>query len=73
MKGARRQDQGQEIYVPGELEHIRRLRHLAHGVELGTAVYGELEETALRLGVHFHITKQEIQEEAGAHAGRTAI
>ncbi|MDF2935507.1 MAG: putative oxidoreductase YjmC [Paenibacillaceae bacterium] len=72
IKGARRQTPVQEIYVPGELEHIRRARHLAHGVELGLAVYGELEETALRLGVAFDITKN-TREETEAHAGRTAL
>lgn len=72
IKGARRLKPEQEIYVPGELEHSRRAKHLAQGVELGEAVYGELEETALRLGVAFDITKN-TREETEAHAGRTAI
>lgn len=73
VKTARRSDKDQEIYVPGEPEHLRRLRHLSHGIELGSAVYGELQETALRLGVPFQISKQDNQEEEEAHAGRTAI
>ncbi|MDR2601705.1 MAG: Ldh family oxidoreductase [Spirochaetaceae bacterium] len=47
-----------EIYLPGELEFIRRERHERHGLPVKRSVFEELRETAEAAGVRFDLNEQ---------------
>jgi LDH2 family malate/lactate/ureidoglycolate dehydrogenase len=47
-----------EIYLPGELEFIRREQRERHGLPVKRSVFEELRETAEAAGVRFDLNEQ---------------
>jgi LDH2 family malate/lactate/ureidoglycolate dehydrogenase len=40
-----------QIWVPGEQSHMKRLKHLAHGIDVPAALTRQLDAVAQQLGV----------------------
>jgi LDH2 family malate/lactate/ureidoglycolate dehydrogenase len=51
VKGSSRVDESVPIYVPGELEDLRRADALSNGLEIYDGVAGDLRYTGEKLGI----------------------
>lgn len=55
MKGLAKTPGTQEIYMPGEIENIRRAQRKQEGIQMSDSVYEELRALAEQYGVSFEI------------------
>jgi LDH2 family malate/lactate/ureidoglycolate dehydrogenase len=53
LKASRKRPGVEEIYMPGELEYLRKQKHLERGIGVRRGVYDALREAAGALGVAF--------------------
>jgi LDH2 family malate/lactate/ureidoglycolate dehydrogenase len=55
LKASRKRPGFDEIYMPGELEYLRKQKHLESGIPVRRGVYDALRETARELGAAFSL------------------
>ncbi|MDR1875383.1 MAG: Ldh family oxidoreductase [Synergistaceae bacterium] len=54
LKSSRKKD-GQEIYMPGELEYLSHAEQSAHGISLGEAIWSDLKALGRELALSFKV------------------
>lgn len=58
VKSAKKRPGVDEIFVPGEIDHIRETQYRAEGAQLDAAVFDELAELAQTLGIEFPFERE---------------